>query len=235
MLEVLPYFLIPSVVLVFSSLLGQWLTPSVKTRSAMQHLAAGIIFATVATEVVPELLQDGHVATLSIGYVAGMILIFGVRFLDSSEMKRSNANGWIGLAIAASIDLLIDGFLIGVAFSVSKESGILLTIAIAFEVLFLGFTFTISFSNRGLQKRAVFFLLLGIALFVFVGALVGYWVLEVLEPSWKVAAMAFGCVALLYLIAEELLLEAHQTKDNAVAPYLLFIGFGLMLVASMLL
>ena len=37
------------------------------------------------------------------------------------------------------------------------------------------------------------------------GGILGYWIFGVLEPSLQVSAMAFGAVALLYLVAEELL------------------------------
>ncbi len=70
------------------------------------------------------------------------------------------------------------------------------------------------------------------ALLLFLGGVLGYWILGVLEPNWQVAAMAFGAVALLYLVAEELLVEAHEEGETAMGPLLLFIGFGAMIVAS---
>ncbi len=132
--------------------------PGPKFRSALQHLAAGIIFASVATVIVPELLSGSHIGTMVIGYILGMVLIFGVRMFDqkAGAESGSGSGGWIRLATAGSVDLLIDGFLMGVAFSVSHESGVLLTIAIAFEVLFLGFIFSVSFVGKGLPKVHVF-------------------------------------------------------------------------------
>jgi ZIP family zinc transporter len=147
-----------------------------------------------------------------------MALIFIVRMVDSKNDSNKGSKGWIGFAIAGSVDLLIDGFLMGVAFSVSHESGILLTIAIAFEVLFLGFTFSISFGNKGLQKLPIFLIVCSMAALLFVGGVLGYWVLGVLEPNWKVAAMAFGAVALLYIVSEDLLVEAHEDGETAMGP-----------------
>jgi zinc transporter ZupT len=56
------------------------------------------------------------------------------------------------------------------------------------------------------------------ATLLFVGGVLGYWVLGVLEPNWKVAAMAFGAVALLYLVSEELLVEANEDGETAMGP-----------------
>ena len=229
------YFLAPSLVLIFASVLANWITPGPKVRSALQHFAAGIIFASVATEVVPELLAASHVKWMVIGYVLGIVLIFGIRFLDKKSASENRKGGWIGLATAGAVDLLIDGFLMGVAFSISKESGILLTIAIAFEVLFLGFTFSVSFANRGVQKFGVVIILSSMALLVFLGGLLGYLVLGVFEPDWQVSAMAFGAVALLYLVSEELLVEAHEEGMTSAGPLLLLVGFGAMLVLAMVL
>lgn len=230
--DYLPYLVAPSIVLILTSLLANWMIPGLKVRSALQHLAAGIIFASVATEIVPELLHDKHIGTMIIGYVLGIALIFCVRMLERKDGAESGSSKWIGLATTGSVDLLIDGFLMGVAFSVSLESGILLTIAIAFEVLFLGFTFSVSFTGKGLQKFSVFLILCFMAVLLFLGGVLGYWVFGELEPNWQVAAMAFGAVALLYLVAEELLVEAHEEGETSFGPLLLFIGFGGMILAA---
>ena len=233
MIEIILYLIVPSVVLIITSVLANWIVPGVKVRSALQHLAAGIIFALIATEVVPELLAGSHIGTMVIGYILGIVFILGVRLLDNKTGAESRSRGWIGLATTGSVDLLIDGFLMGVAFSISHASGILLTIAIAFEVLFLGFTFSVSFAGKGLQKLSIFLILCFMAILVFLGGVLGYWILGVLEPNWQVAAMAFGAVALLYLVTEELLVEAHEEGETSFGPLLLFIGFGGMIVVAM--
>jgi zinc transporter, ZIP family len=235
MTEFIPFLLAPSVIILIAAVVANWLAPGPKVTSNLQHLAAGIIFATIATEVVPELLGGGQIGAVSIGYGLGMCLIVGVRYFatkNKSESKKEQGS-WVGLAVGGAVDLLIDGFLMGVAFSISKESGILLTIAIAFEVLFLGFTFSVSFAGKGLQKTSVFFLLCFMSFLLFTGGVGGYLLLGSLPELWKVSAMAFGAVALLYLVSEELLVEAHEKEETTIGPFLLFIGFGAMLLAAM--
>ena len=60
----------------------------------------------------------------------------------------------------------------------------------------------------------------------------GYMFSGILPQSWQVAVMSFGSVALLYLIVEELLVEAHEKCDPILGPLMLFIGFGAMLVTA---
>ncbi len=230
--DILLYLSIPSVVLIGVSFLANSVMPGPKASAALQHLAAGIIFASIATEIVPELLNDMHLLTIVIGYGAGMLLIFAVRSLDTA--KEGEGRGGLSFTIAGGVDLLIDGFLMGVAFSVAESSGILLTIAIGFEVLFLGFTFSVSLANKGLQKKSIVLVLTAMSILLFFGGVLGFWVLKALAPQWQVCAMAFGAVALLYLVTEELLTEAHETKETFFGPLLLFLGFGGMLVAAIM-
>ncbi len=207
-----------------------------KLRSALQHLAAGIIIASVATEIVPELLQNNHIAPTIIGLFVGIVLVYSVRYFDESFSKgnsEGNTTQWLGLSVAAGVDMLIDGFLLGVAFSVAVSSGIILLIAIGFEVLFLGFAFTATFQSRGLRRGTSISILFCLAVLLFLGSILGYWLLGTLESQMQTAAMAFGSVALLYLVTEELLVEAHESGETSLGSMLLFLGFGAMLIAAM--
>lgn len=49
-----------------------------------------------------------------------------------------------------------------------------------------------------------------------------------------VAVLAFATAALLYLVTEELLREAHAISDTALATAMFFIGFLLLMVLEML-
>lgn len=223
--------------IIFSGILAGWFTPEVKLRSALQHLAAGIIFASVATEMVPELLESQHVLPILLGFVVGIVLVYSVRYFDEStndENRVGNSKQWLGLLVAAGVDMLVDGFLMGVAFSVAESSGIILTIAIAFEVLFLGFTFTVTFQSRGLQRMTTIGILIFLSVLLFLGSVLGYWLLGTLEPQMQSGAMAFGCIALLYLVIEELLVEAHESGETSIGSMLFFLGFGAMLIAAMM-
>ncbi len=56
-----------------------------------------------------------------------------------------------------------------------------------------------------------------------------------LSPHILGGFYAFGLIALLYLVTEELLKEAHRMKDTAVMPIAFFAGFvGLMFLDQLL-
>ena len=75
MTEVLPYLAVPSIVLIVVSLIATLWMPSTKISPALQHLVAGIIFATVATELVPEILKGSNIVVMLMGYGTGILLI----------------------------------------------------------------------------------------------------------------------------------------------------------------
>jgi ZIP family zinc transporter len=56
-----------------------------------------------------------------------------------------------------------------------------------------------------------------------------------LAPSWQAVAFAFGLVALLYLVTEELLTEAHEKPETAWGTAMFFVGFlGLEVIDRMM-
>ena len=215
--------------------------PSAGARSALQHLAAGIVFAAVATEIVPEMLVGGHVLAVASGFAAGVALMFGVRVASDAMSEASSteaggsASGW-SMLMATGIDLAIDGLLIGLGFAISTASGVLLTLAVAFEVLFVSLGLSATLADRGRPVRFIALSLGVMALLTLICTLLGASLLSSLEPTWKVVVLSFGSAALLYLVSEELLVEAHADgADSVLGSMLFFVGFGASLVGSMLL
>ena len=51
-----------------------------------------------------------------------------------------------------------------------------------------------------------------------------------LPPPFVTGFLAFGLIALLYLVTEELLVEAHETEDRPWVTAMFFIGFLLLLL-----
>ena len=48
------------------------------------------------------------------------------------------------------------------------------------------------------------------------------------------AVLAFGVAALLYLVTEELLVEAHEVPETALVTSIFFVGFLLLLLIDLL-
>ncbi|MNT82947.1 hypothetical protein D3C72_2227490 [compost metagenome] len=70
----------------------------------------------------------------------------------------------------------------------------------------------------------------GLALLLPLGGMLGA-PIAMLGAFWLTAFLAFGLIALLYLVTEELLVEAHEGgKDTPLATAMFFVGFLLLLL-----
>jgi ZIP family zinc transporter len=117
--------------------------PSEQTRSVIKHLAAGIVFAAGAVEVLPDVLRAGSAAAISIGGGLGVLAMVGL------QMIERRYQGPTGLITVAGIDVLFDGFVLGLAFGQGQKQGVLLTGAVSAELLFLGLALSDSLVTRG--------------------------------------------------------------------------------------
>jgi zinc transporter ZupT len=127
------------------------------------------------------------------------------------------------------VDSCVDGMLIGLSASVVPESGWLMAIATAIEMCFLGFSFACAL--RGKTSPVATFITLAVppmAMLVasctaWIGA---YWV----EHSFVFAGLvAFALVALLFLVLQELLLEAREKEDGQLWQVSMWLYIGLFL------
>jgi len=229
---------IPAVAMVIGSVTALWRSPGPGTRSAMQHLASGIVFAAVATELVPDMIRDGRIAPMLIGFAIGVCLVLGIRLIDERGAGEGDDGGTprgpLGLLLSTGVDLLIDGFLVGIGFGLATSSGWMLTIAISFEVLFIGLSLAMTLTTRGLSRVQSCAWLCIIGLLVPAGAVAGSLLYGVLDADWQVGILAFGAAALLYLVTEELLVEAHKQGETTIGTSMFFVGFAFSLLLAML-
>ncbi len=119
-----------------------------------------------------------------------------------------------GLLAAVGIDLVIDGMLVGLGATLGSKQGLVLTVALTIEILFLAVSVVAQLLEQG-QRRARAAQLAGcLGLLTAVGALAGAVLLGGASRTTLAAVLAFGAAALLYLVVEELLVEAHETDET---------------------
>lgn len=217
------YTLIPAAAAVLGAAVAVNLRPGPVLVSAIQHFAAGVVFAAAAGEILPDLKHAGSAWATLIGGGIGVMVMLGVRLLE----KR--VKGPVGLMTVTGIDILVDGLVLGIAFAAGAKAGFLLTVALTIEVLFLGLTVANELGEGGASKRRVVGLTAGIVLLLPVGALLGGPVATFPAPV-QGGFLAFGLIALLYLVTEELLVEAHETEDRPWVTAMFFAGFLLLLL-----
>ncbi|MEJ8573774.1 transporter [Microbaculum marinum] len=192
--------------------------PGPSTVGAIQHFAAGVVFYAAAGELLPEAVEQGAIWPVVLGGGAGIVVMLllrrvGDRFEDSQ----------VGLLSVSTLDSFIDGLVLGLAFAIGQSQGLLLAIALGIEFLFLGLAIAGSFAKTA-GSRTVIAMTFGVALAVPVGVLAAL-PASALPGSWQAAAFAFGLVALLYLVTEELLVEAHEKPETNWGTAMFFVGF----------
>ena len=234
-LQILPYVLAASAAGILAGLLPLIWSPRVHARSAIQHFAAGVVIAAVASDLIPEVERIGRPAGILLGFAAGgafMILLkwFVVAFEKKEKGKHKLP---IGIAAAAAVDTLVDGALISAGFATGDQVGSLLAIALAIELFFL----TLSVGSEFRKSKANAWLgvavTTGIGLLLLVGAFVGFLFFRgISEPSLAIV-LSFGAAALIYLIAEELLVEAIEAEQSLLSTAALFAGFLVLLAIKL--
>ena len=227
-MPVLAYTIIPVVAVIAGALLSLLRKPGASFVSAMQHLAAGVVFAAAATEILPQIKHDAApVATL----VGGAIGVGAMLLLKALEERATGSLAMVG---AVAIDILVDGLVLGLAFLAGAKAGLLLTIALTLEVMFLGVTVTSDLREKVGAAWKVVAIVAASGMLLPVGAVLATPV-AVLPQPMIVAFLSFGLMALLYLVTEELLVDAHERPDSPLISGMFFAGFlGLLIIEELM-
>ncbi|KTD25798.1 MULTISPECIES: ZIP family metal transporter [Legionella] len=229
LLNIALYSLLPTMAMLIGGMAATIHRPSNKLTSATQHFAAGVVFAAVAKELLPKLGADNAPMALIIGFILGVLLMLFLKKLTDrlSEEEAALTGISLGLVGAVGIDLFIDGILIGVAFLAGERGGILIAVALTLEILFLGISLTSTLGTRAVGIKARLLIIFGLALFIPLGSLLGAILLSQLPSFFTDGLLAFGVSALLYLVTEELLTEAHEhaITETPLITASFFIGF----------
>ncbi len=219
----LDYTFLPVAAAIAGALVAAYRRPGPLVASAIQHFAAGVVFAAAAGEILPSLKHQASLWPIVIGGGAGIILMLLIKEIgDRTE-------GQTGLVTLVGVDVFIDGLVLGLGFAASAKAGLLLTIALTLEVLFLGLSLAAELGDAAMSRARTVGLIGVVALLLPAGALAAS-AIGTLPQSVITGFFAFGLIALLYLVTEELLVEAHETPDRPWVTALFFIGFLLLLV-----
>lgn len=212
------YTFVPTLTVILGSLIAFFRRPGASFVSTMQHLAAGLIFAATAIEILP---QVTHLADPVATLFGGALGVGTMLALKSLEGRFS---GPLAFVAAIGLDILIDGLVLGLAFVTGAKAGILLTIALTLEVLFIGLTLTAKLGAVMTSRLRVIAIVSALALLLPFGAALSVPV-AALPPSYIAGFLTFGVMALLFLVTEELLVEAHERPDTAFNSAMFFVGF----------
>lgn len=208
--------------------------PGPKVTAAIQHFAAGIVFAATALELLPKERTEAAIPVI-VGFALGIALMLGLRILEQKLEGRSEGGGFpTGLLMVTALDFTIDGLVLGMAFAAGEKSGILLAIALTLEVLFVALSVTTEVAKSGARRLLAVITAPGLALVLCAAAVAGRLFFGALSPFPFAVLLGVGIVAMLYLVTEELLVEAHEVEETHWSVAAFFLGFLLFLVIEML-
>lgn len=253
------YSLIPVCFTVLGAIISMCWPAMRRLRSHVLHLAAGVVFAVVAVELLPEIQRRALVGDVVLGFALGIGTMLSVdRVLDrvrgKKERATNEAEGMLGvphlvhspsdlpratlgvglsLLVAIGIDFLLDGLLLGVGFAAGARIGILLALAEAAEQLSVGLAVAGEMMSAGLSRTRVITIVSALGSLVLVSAVLGATVLSRLSGGLMEVVLSFGVAALLYLVTEELLREAHEERETTTGTIMFFTGFLVFLVIGM--
>ncbi|MDQ6771023.1 MAG: transporter [Gemmatimonadota bacterium] len=211
------------------------------------------MFSVVAVELLPEIARRALITDVIIGFAAGIITMVAVDEIMDRIRERASKNSAsnerakspaepgrdsetrdvTGLAIAIGVDFVLDGLLLGVGFAAGARIGILLALAEAVEQLAVGMAFAVELRAAGSTAVRALLLSGALSLLVYVSAVAGGTILSNLGGAPMEAILSFGLAALLYLVTEELLREAHEEGETRIGTALFFAGFLLFLIVGM--
>lgn len=224
----IPYWLaMPAAVMLCGGVLTFFWQPSKVLIGLVQHLAAGIILAALMIEVFPEMRRTNIAqSTLIFSFVVGVMFMYGVKLLGSflehgngAQIVQKQFN--YGMIITVFIDAVLDGLTIGAGFAAGQKVGFALALGLSVEMLFLAMSL-ISETIKGIR---ILVLSACFSITILVCAVLGYHFLSTSSGEAIAIALAFSAAALIYLVTDELLIEAHEQEEKSYSMLVLFSGF----------
>ncbi|MDE2395146.1 MAG: zinc permease [Burkholderiales bacterium] len=213
---------IPAAVAICGGALAALWQPSQTLRSLIQHFAAGVILAALAVELLPDIGKEHATKAVVLGaFAAGSLFMYALK-MGTEHLERSAAQGAaLGLLAATFVDVATDGFIIGAGFAAGGETGTVLALGLSVELLFLG----LAVSSERIAGWRIVGVTAALGLTVLGFAVLGSALLAGASAAVMAGTLSFSAAALLYLVTEELLIEAHAVEEKPVATLVLFGGF----------
>jgi ZIP family zinc transporter len=235
-LQLLGYAIIPAAAMTLAGIWAIWRAPNENWRSALMHFAAGVVFAVLAIEFLPDLVHEHSALATGIGFALGAATMLGIRAWSErgGEKASENVRQVSGSLIAASVvDISIDGLMLGIGFAAGAKQGILLTIALAFELISLGLAIALELQQGKTARGRIVRSVATLSVLFILSAGFGSVALSFISGSLLAGVIAFGAAALLFLVTEELLTEAHEVTESPLLTAAFFVGFLVILLLEL--
>lgn len=223
--ESVVWIFLPAAAALVFGLLTLLVRPGARLTSAMQHLAAGLIVSAVAVELLPESMGKGQsISYAVVGYIVGLVIVFGIRMAS----KRLDEDSSAGFVATIGLDLALDAILVGIAFTTLAGLGAFVVVgSLSLEIAVLMMATAGTLLTRGSSRGRVVLITVLLSAVAAIAGLAGFYGSAQLPANMLTATTALGVAALLYLVVEELLVEAHKREgETMIGSLMFFVGFG---------
>ncbi|MEO7121286.1 MAG: hypothetical protein ABIY62_09315 [Ginsengibacter sp.] len=235
--KILLFSLIPVFTMIAGGVIAIIKKPTGNMRSLILHFAAGVVFSVVGVEILPDLIKFHSPVHTIIGFTLGFLTMMAVRkFMEGNAEKKKNAmTGKLpfSLLVAVAVDIFVDGLLLGIGFSAGKSEGMLLAFALSAELLSLGMATASDLNEKKIGVKKSIITISILSFLFFVSAVLGGSLLKHVSHTIHDIILSFGIAALLFLVTEELLVEAHEERETIWHTSAFFGGFLLFLILGM--
>ncbi|MDA8368991.1 MAG: ZIP family metal transporter [Nocardiopsaceae bacterium] len=235
LLLVLMLALVPAAANMLGGLLAEAVSLSARIFSAALHLAGGIVIAVVGVELMPRALQADPAWLPMVTFAVGGGLFLGMDALSGFVRVRASSDadkGSVGIYLGVVLDLFSDGVMIGTGSVINPGLGLLLALGQAPADLPEGFAAQAAFRRAGVRLRWRVPAGLGFVVPILLGAALGYLALRDAPDAVTLSVLAFTGGALLSVVVEEMIPEAHEAKRSRLDSFYLTLGFVVFAAAA---
>ncbi|WP_244279555.1 hypothetical protein [Synechococcus sp. UW179A] len=223
--------ILPAISMALGGLLGSRIRPGKRFRGIIAHLVGGLVLGIAAADLMPAASDSGHPLALAIGFCLGFSLLLVINAVladpdDRAEYGRPRP--MLLLMLPFLVDSLIDGLVVGISSSAAEQQWVI-PVAVALEMglatLGLG---TLLGRGAGRWRSGVSGVLM--ALTYVIGLSISLVITNGLQGPALTGTLAFGTAALIYLVVEEVMKEAHARGEDDSGPVNVAFFIGLLCI-----
>mgnify|MGYP001392496355 FL=1 len=219
--------ILPAISMAFGGLLGSRIRPGKRFRAVVAHLVGGLVLGIAAADLMPAASNSGHPVALAIGFCLGFSLLLVINAVleephDSPEHGRPRP--MLLLMLPFLVDSLIDGLVVGISSEAAEQQWVIpVAVALEMGLVTLGLG-TLLGRGAGRWRSALSGALMAVTYLI--GLSTSLSITSGLQGPALTGTLAFGTAALIYLVVEEVMKEAHARgeDDSGLVNVAFFIG-----------
>ena len=219
--------ILPAISMALGGLLGSRIRPGKRFRAVVAHLVGGLVLGIAAADLMPAASNSGHPVALAIGFCLGFSLLLVINAVleephDSPEHGRPRP--MLLLMLPFLVDSLIDGLVVGISSEAAEQQWVIpMAVALEMGLATLGLGTLLGRGASRWRSTLSGALMAGTYL---IGLSISLSFTSGLQGPALTGTLAFGTAALIYLVVEEVMKEAHARgeDDSGLVNVAFFIG-----------